>query len=72
MIKGEIVKVLEAFNHRTARRITGKTARNVMEEGWELPPEEEAIEAAGIWSMRECVRRQQAIVSDYLFTRPIF
>ena len=63
-----IMKVLEGFHNRIARRIAGKTARKVGEEGWEQPPMEEALEAAGLWTTKYYARRCQAIIEDYIAT----
>ena len=34
-------------------RISGNTEWHVREEGWECPPVEEALEAAGLWPIKE-------------------
>ena len=70
-----MLKVLEGFHHRIARRISGKTAIRVGDTQWEYPPIEEALEEAGLWTMRECMllRRRHASIEDYIghATRPI-
>ena len=48
VIMEEMMKVLEGFHHQIMRRITGKTACRVGEEGWEFYLTGEAIEATGI------------------------
>ena len=65
------MKVLEGFHHRVARRITGNQARRLPNGEWEYPPLEPALEAAGLFPMKEYVRRRQAHIADYIATRPI-
>ena len=72
VVTDAMMKVLEGFHHRIDRRITGKTARCVREEGWEWPPVEEALELAGMWPMQEYVRRRQATIEDCIATRLIY
>ena len=43
-----MLKVLTAFHHQAARRITGIMAKRGAEGEWEYPLVEEAMEAAGI------------------------
>ena len=64
-------KVLEGFHHRIARRIAGKVAFRQGDE-WVWPPLEEALDEAGLWPMREYIRRRQATVEQYIATRPIY
>ena len=52
------MKVLDAFHHRISRRTMGNTAWSVREEVWEFTPEEEAVEAAGMYPMQAYVRRK--------------
>ena len=64
-------KVLEGFHHRIARRIAGKVAFRQGDE-WVWPPLQEALDEAGLWPMREYIRRRQATVEQYIATRPIY
>ena len=66
------MKVLKEFHHWIDMRITGKTARRVGEEDWELPLVEVAIEAAGLWPMWEYLRRRQATIVKYITSQLIF
>lgn len=66
-----ILKALESFHHRVARRITGLTPRLVAGE-WHYPPLAEAMKLAGLYPMKEYVRRRQATYADYLATRPLY
>ena len=58
MITEAIMKVLDAFHHRISRKIMGNTAWSVREEVWEFTPEEEVVEAAGMYPMQAYVRRK--------------
>ena len=69
-ITDSILKVLEGFHHWIARRISGKTAIRVGDNQWECPPIEEALEEAGLWTMKECVGRRHASIADFIATRP--
>ena len=46
-----------------ARRVQGE---------WEYPPLDQALERAGLWPMKEYIRRRQATIEEYIATRPIF
>ena len=48
VVMGEMLKALEGFHHRIARRITGMTAQSITGRGWEWPPVAEALETAVI------------------------
>ena len=52
VITEEIMKVFEGSHHRISRRIAGRTARRIREEGWEYPLAEEALEEVGLWSIQ--------------------
>ena len=68
------MKVLEVFRHRIVMILTGRMAYCVGGGvgGGECPPEEESIEAEGMWSMQEYVRSQQTKIAEYIATCPIF
>ena len=67
-----MTNLLEEFHHRIDRSIAGKTARRVGEEGWEYPPVEEALEAAGLWPMQEYVWSHQATIAYCISTHMIY
>ena len=62
VVTGEILKVLEGFQHRAARRITGMSDKRGAGGEWEYPLVVEAMEAAGIQPIGVYIRRQQAII----------
>ena len=61
-----MMKFLEWFHHRIDRRIAGKTAWHVGEEGWEWPPAEEALKTEGMWPMQDYVWRRQYTIEYYI------
>ena len=65
-------KVLEGFHHRVARRISGLVAQRVGDDEWYYPPIEDALEQAGLWPMREYIRRRQASITEWIANRPIY
>ena len=72
VVTDSMVKVLEGFHHRVARRITGRMARRLPSGEWHYPSFKKALRKAGLWSMREYIRRRQARVAEYIATRPIY
>ena len=55
-----------------ARRIVGVTLRSTMrgEGGW--PPVAEALETAGLWTIKEYIQHRQATVVDRVTCHPIY
>ena len=72
VITGLMMNMLERFCHFIARRIAWKTAWSVRGEGWEYPPEEEDLEAAGLWTMQDYLWRQKCTIEYYIVTAPIY
>lgn len=74
VINPSMLRVLEGFHHRVARRLTGRTARYVHQGGgqWEYPPMDETLEAAGMSPMTVYLSRRQNKLADYVATRPVF
>lgn len=70
-VTGAMLKVLDSFHHRIARRITGKMARRSPDGEWVYPPLQEALQEAGLYSMQEYIRRRQRTVEQYIAVRPI-
>ena len=53
MVMGETLKVLEGFNHRSARSIAGMVDWRAEDGEWEYPLMADAMEAAGLWKIKE-------------------
>ena len=66
-----MMRVLESFHHRVARRISGMMAHRVGDD-WVYPPIGEALRRVGLRPIRDYVRSRQASIEDYVSTRPIF
>ena len=49
VVTWSMIKVIEGFHYRVARRITGMTARRTMTGEWEWPLVAEALETSEIW-----------------------
>ena len=58
VVTGEILKVLMAFHHWVARRITGMTAKREASLDWEYPAVDEALDAAGIHPIEVHIKRR--------------
>ena len=67
-----MLKVLEGFYHRAARRIMGMTAKHVADGEWEYPPEVVAIEAAGLHPIQEFIQRRQVTILEQVVCCPIY
>ena len=66
------MKVLEVFHHQVTHIITGKKSWRVGAEVWEWSTIEEALEAPGMWTMREYVMRCKSIIKEYITMRLIY
>ena len=53
VVTGSMMKVLEGFHHRAARRIIGMTATRGTGEEWEYLPVAATLEAAGLHPMMD-------------------
>ena len=62
VLMGAMLKVLERFHHRAARRIMGMKARCGAGGEWEYPLVGAVLEAAGIHPIMEYIRRRQATI----------
>jgi hypothetical protein len=70
VITPRMMKVLEGFHHRVARRLSGKMAR--LEQGeWVYPPLEEALEDAGLFPLKHYIEKRQQRIAEYVATRPV-
>ena len=59
-----MLKVLEGFHHRAARRITGMMEKCGEGGEWDYPSVVEAIEDTGIHPIGVYIRRRQATISE--------
>lgn len=66
-----MLRVLEGFHHRVARRISGKTARRVNGR-WVYPPIREALELAGLLPIDQYILVRQRTLVEKIATRPIY
>ena len=64
-------RTLDSFQHRFARRITGKQPRQRADGSWEYPPLAEALGEAVFEGISKSVTRRQNTVAHYIATRPI-
>ena len=62
---------LDSFQHRVARRITGKQPRRRADGIWEYPPLSEAMGEAGFEGIRKSSTWRQNTVAQYIAMRPI-
>ena len=72
VVTGEILKVLEGFHNRVARRITGMTANRRAGGEWEYPSVLEEMEAMGFHPIGLYIRKRQATISERVACRPIY
>ena len=61
-----MLKVLEGFHHQVVLRISWMSAQQVGEEGCRWSLLAEALEATGMWLMKEYIRRWQANIAGYI------
>ena len=66
-----MMKALEGFHHRAARRIAGMQPYRLVNGDWVTPDKTEALEATGLWPIAEYVRRRHATVAKWVAERPI-
>ena len=72
VITSQVLRVLESFHHRVARRLSGMTPRYLpREDRWHYPPIAEALEAAGLFTNEHYIGVRQKTLVDNVATRPI-
>ena len=71
VVTGEIIKVLEGFHHREARRITRITEKRGAGGEWEYPLVVESMEASGLHPIGVYIRRRQTIIAERVDYCPI-
>jgi hypothetical protein len=68
-----MLKALEGFHWRVARRLAGKQPYLDLWTGeWVYPPIDKVLEEVGMYSIDHYVKKRQNAVADYVATRPIF
>ena len=67
-----MLKLFEGFHHRATQKIAGMTDRHTEDREWEYPLVVDALEAAGIWSIKEYIQRQKATISAQVGYLPIY
>ena len=72
VLTSSMLKVLEGFHNRVARRIAGKMPYYVpTEDRWVYPPTGEALEIAGLYPIQAYLDGRRNRLADYVATRPI-
>jgi len=72
VVTPRILKALEGFHHRAARRISRKMPRRRPDGSWHYPPLAGALRDAGLAPISEYVARRQGTIAQYIALRPIF
>ena len=62
-------RALDSFQHRFARRITGRQPKRQGDWIWEYPPLTETLGEAGFEGIRKSVTRRQNTVTQYILTQ---
>ena len=71
MLTPGMERALDSFQHRFARRLTGKQPRRLGGGSWAYTSLDEAMGEAVFKGIRESVTRRQNTVTQYIATRPI-
>jgi len=72
VITPAVLRVLEGFHNRVARRLSGKRPYFLpQEDRWVYPPIAEALEAANLYPIEHYIGVRQATVVANVATRPI-
>ena len=64
-------RALDSFQHRVARRLTGRQTRRRGGGSWAYPPLEEEMGEADFEGVRKSVTRRQKTAAQYIVTPPI-
>ena len=72
VIKEREWQKLESFHHSCARRITRRLIRSNPDGTWTYPDNEETLEIAGLFPIREYVARRRHTIMRYVQERPIW
>ncbi len=71
VITPKLLKALEGFHHRMARRISNMMPKRQANGDWYYPPIDKALEKAGLWTMKHYAHTRQSRFAQYVATRPI-
>ena len=72
VLTGATLKVILVLNHQVARSITGVTVRRTAIGEWEWSLVAEALEAAGLWTIKEYIQLRQVTVAAQVDCRTIY
>ena len=72
VVTGDMLKVLEGFNHRAGRWMKGMTATRGAGEEWEYTLVVAEMDAAGLHPIVEYIRRWQETMAENLACRPFY
>ena len=72
VVTGFILKVIDDFHNRVARRILGKIDQHAGGFGWEWPPVREALYVSGMCPIKECIQSLNSAVAVHIFNRTIY
>ena len=67
-----MLKALDSFHHRVARRITGMIPRRLPDGTWFYPPLDQAMKQAGLRSMEHYIAVRQDRMAQHIATRAIY
>ena len=67
-----MLNILEVFHHRAYRNISGITEKGVADGTWEYPPVVAALEAAGLYTIQEYIRRRRVTIAAQVASLPIY
>ncbi len=71
VVTPDMLKVLESFHNKTARRIADMMPR-LVNGVWEYPSLKRARKKAGLYTVEHYIRKRQNTLAQYIATRPIY
>ena len=71
-ISTSTLRILSSFNARVARHLTSRHIRPLEDGTWFCPPTTEVLEAAGLWTIEEYIKKRRHTIRGYVWTRPIY
>ena len=72
VVTRDMLKVLTAFHHREAQRITGMKLKRGAGKEWEYPAVEEVMESVGLHPIGVYIKGQQTTISQKMAFRPVY